>query len=256
VIATRHNSHAQFVIDALAAGKNVFVEKPLAINHDELSLVEDAYKNNIVTESPVRLMVGFNRRFAPQILKMKELLSTVVQPKSFIMTMNAGAIPETHWTQDINIGGGRIIGEACHYIDLMRHLVGHEIVTSKSISLMDVNEVKASEDKVSISLGFSDGSMGTIHYLANGANSFPKERIEVFCAGRVLQLDNFRKLKAYGWPGFKKLNLWQQDKGQNACAAAFVKSIENSDDAPISANELFEVARISIDIVEQLRQQS
>ncbi len=250
VIVTRHNSHAQFVTDAIDAGKNVFVEKPLALNTKELSMVEASYSKNLKTESPVKLMVGFNRRFAPQIQKIKELLLTTKEPKSFIMTMNAGAIPLEHWTQDKDIGGGRIIGEACHYIDLMRHLIGHSITSVQCQNIVD------SEDNVTILLGFSDGSMGSINYFANGPASFPKERIEVFCAGRTLQLDNFRKLKAFGWPNFNKMNLWQQDKGQEACVEAFLDSIKNGEASPIPADELFEVARVSIDIVEQLRNPS
>ncbi|MNY25959.1 hypothetical protein D3C86_1597740 [compost metagenome] len=118
----------------------------------------------------------------------------------------------------------------------------------------DAPGVAIAEDKASITLGFEDGSFGTILYLANGAASFPKERVEVFAAGRVLQLDNFRKLKGYGWPGFSKLNLWKQDKGQKACAAAFLQSVEKGV-AAIPAHEIFEVARATIEVAEQLRKQ-
>lgn len=254
-IVTQHNTHARFVEKAVEAGKNVFVEKPLAISHDELDKVEAAYNKASRGESPVRLMVGFNRRFAPQVQKMKRLLSSVNEPKSFIMTMNAGAIPPDHWTQDIRVGGGRIIGEACHYIDLMRFLAGSEIVSVQARRMGDTDAVAVTEDKAAIILGFADGSFGTIHYYANGANSFPKERIEVFAAGRVLQLDNFRKLKGFGWPGFKSMNLWQQDKGQKECVARFLTSIEKGEACPIPADEIFEVARVSIDVAEQLRAQ-
>ncbi len=256
VIATRHNSHAGLVIDALKAGKHVFVEKPLAINHEELKEIEAFYsQSNIKNSTSPLLMVGFNRRFSPQVQKMKELLSAIKEPKSFIMTMNAGAIPSDHWTQDIEIGGGRIIGEACHFIDLMRYLAGSEIVSVQCRRMGDKDSVEVAEDKASIILGFADGSFGTVHYLANGAASFPKERVDVFAAGRVLQLDNFCKLKGFGWPGFKKMNLWRQDKGQNACAAAFLDSIEKGTESPIQISELFEVAKVTIDIAEQLRKQ-
>lgn len=254
-IVTRHNTHAEFVIAALKAGKNVFVEKPLAITLAELSDVEAAYDQVKNLDAPPRLMVGFNRRFAPQIIKIKKLLESIRQPKSFIMTMNAGAIPADHWTQDNNVGGGRIIGEACHFIDLMRYLAGAEIVSVQARKMGDTNSNEITEDKSSIILGFADGSFGTIHYLANGAASFPKERVEIFAAGRVLQLDNFRKLKGFGWPGFSKMNLWKQDKGQNNCALEFVKAIENGTASPISPTELFEVARVSIEVAEQLRAQ-
>ena len=254
-VVTQHNSHAGFVCKALNEGKNVFVEKPLALNYEQLELVKEAYNNQLKVGKSARLMVGFNRRFAPQIQKMKELLSTISEPKSFILTMNAGAIPSDHWTQLKDVGGGRIIGEACHFVDLMRYLAGAEIVSVQARRMGDAPGVDIAEDKAAIILGFADGSVGTIHYYANGAASFPKERIEVFAAGKVLQLDNFRKLKGFGWKGFSKMNLWQQDKGQKACPKEFLDSIVNGKPAPISADEIFEVTKISIDISEQLRNQ-
>jgi len=255
-IVTRHSSHASFVSSALAAGKNVFVEKPLAVTHNDLQLVRDQYEENRKSGIPGHLMVGFNRRFAPQIQKMKELLAPIKEPKSFIMTMNAGDIPADHWTQDNEVGGGRIIGEACHFIDLMRYLAGSEIVSVQARRMGDAPGVAVTEDKAAIMLGFADGSFGTIHYLANGAASFPKERVEVFAEGRVLQLDNFRKLKGFGWSDFKKMNLWKQDKGQEACAAAFLGAIEKGDACPIAPDEIFEVAKVTIDVAEQLRAQN
>jgi len=251
-IVTRHDTHARFVTQALQAGKHVFVEKPLAIDKDGLAKVADAFDNAQAEGKCPQLMVGFNRRFSPQIQKMKALLGPIKEPKSFIMTMNAGAIPENHWTQDNAVGGGRIIGEACHFIDLMRFLAGSPIVSMQARRMGDCAGVVITEDKASITLGFEDGSFGTILYLANGAASFPKERVEVFAAGRVLQLDNFRKLKGYGWPGFSKMNLWKQDKGQNACAAAFLKAIESGVPA-IAPAEIFEVASITIEAAELLR---
>lgn len=255
-IATRHNSHAYFVERVLSAGKNVFVEKPLALTVEEIEKIETVYNQNIQNNQYARVMVGFNRRFSPQVQKMKTLLDTVKEPKSFIMTMNAGAIPADHWTQDNAVGGGRIIGEACHFIDLMRFLAGSKIVSIQARRMGETDAVQVLEDKASITLGFEDGSFGTIFYLANGASSFPKERVEVFTAGRVLQLDNFRKLKAFGWPGFNKMNLWRQDKGQDACAAVFVDSIRDGKEAPIPADEIFEVARVTIQIAEILRAQT
>lgn len=255
-IATRHNSHAYFVERVLSAGKNVFVEKPLALTVEEIEKIETIYNQNIQNNQYARVMVGFNRRFSPQVQKMKTLLDTVKEPKSFIMTMNAGAIPADHWTQDNAVGGGRIIGEACHFIDLMRFLAGSKIVSIQARRMGETDAVQILEDKASITLGFEDGSFGTIFYLANGASSFPKERVEVFTAGRVLQLDNFRKLKAFGWPGFNKMNLWRQDKGQDACAAVFVDSIRDGKEAPIPADEIFEVARVTIQVAEILRAQT
>jgi predicted dehydrogenase/threonine dehydrogenase-like Zn-dependent dehydrogenase len=249
VITTRHNSHARLVCEALRAGKHVFVEKPLCMSLDELREIEEVYSDLSPQHSaPPTLMVGFNRRFSPQIQKIKSLLEGVRLPKSFILTVNAGAIPADHWTQDPNVGGGRIIGEGCHFIDLLRFLAGDKI-TGKEISVMQEGQ----SDTVTIHLSFADGSIGTVHYFANGSKSFPKERLEVFASGRILQLDNFRTLKGYGWPGFKKMNLWRQDKGQKSCAAAFVRAIKEGTQSPIAFEELLEVSRVTIELAEQAR---
>lgn len=250
-IVTRHDSHARFVIEALNAGRHVFVEKPLALTHEELENVRAAY-----AEGDKHLMVGFNRRFAPQVQIMKRLLGAVKVPKSFVMVMNAGAIPANHWTQSQAAGGGRIIGEACHHIDLMRFLAGAPIVSVHARRMGDTDAEAVTEDKASITLGFEDGSFGTIHYLANGGSSFPKERIEVFAAGRTLQLDNFIKLRGFNWPRFNRHKLWRQDKGQKPCAEAFVKAVEQGGAPPIPATELFEVAQVTIEAAEMLRSQA
>ena len=249
VITTQHDSHAYFVLQALGRAKHVFVEKPLCLTLDELSEIQLAYaKANALCASVPTVMVGFNRRFAPQIQKMKYLLGGVTGPKAFVMTVNAGAIPADHWTQDPAAGGGRIIGEACHFIDLLRFLAAVPITGWQRFSMN-----ARTRDTVSIQLSFADGSVGTVHYFANGSKAFPKERLEVFAAGRVLQLDNYRKLTGFGWPGFTKMNLWRQDKGQKACAAAFVQSVANGVSAPIPFEEITEVARISIEIAEAAR---
>jgi len=247
-ITTRHDSHARLVCQALAARKHVFVEKPLALTLDDLDGIERAHAEAVAQgERPV-IMVGFNRRFAPQAKKIKALLEGVKAPKAFVMTVNAGAIPKEHWTQDPAVGGGRIIGEACHFIDLLRFLAGAPIDRRNSHRMEG-----ATGDTATIELGFADGSIGTIHYFANGSRSYPKERLEVFAAGRVLQLDNFRRLAGFGWPGFGKMNLWRQDKGQKACAAAFVRAIEEGGEAPIGFEELMEVSRVAIEMSESLR---
>ena len=248
VITTQHDSHARFVLEAMRTNKHAFVEKPLCLTLDELTEIEAAY-SGLISNSAVRndermiLMVGFNRRFAPHVQKMKQLLNGVTGPKAFIMTVNAGAIPADHWTQDPEAGGGRIIGEACHFIDLLRFLAASPI---ESWSRVTMNA--QTDDTVTITLNFEDGSIGTLHYFSNGTKAFPKERIEVFVEGRVLQMDNYRKLTGYGWPGFSRMNLWRQDKGQLACAQAFVDAIKGLSATPISANEIFEVSRIAIDI--------
>lgn len=242
VVSTRHNTHASFVVKALNSDKHVFVEKPLCITLDELGDIERAH-----SESSKILMVGFNRRFSPHVKKIKELISLSADPKAFVITVNAGHIAKDHWTQDQNIGGGRIIGEACHFIDLLRHLCGHSIV-SHSVKTMN----DETQDTVLISLAFADGSIGSIAYLANGNKSVPKERVEIFVAGKILRLDNFRNLEFYGWRRLKGMRLWRQDKGQKNCAQEFVSSIK-SGLAPISSEEIFEVARISIEIAESMK---
>ncbi|AZQ85450.1 dehydrogenase [Colwellia sp. Arc7-635] len=250
VIATQHNLHAEQVIQAIDAGKNVFVEKPLALTHDELDAIEIAYNKQ---QGQCKVMVGYNRRFAPHVIKMKKLLANVAEPKAFIMTMNAGAIPSDHWTQDPEIGGGRIIGEACHYIDLMRFLAGSEITGFTATCMGKADGVDITEDKASITLTFKDGSFGTINYLANGGKAFAKERIEVFANDGVLQIDNFRKLIGYDWKGFSKEKLMTQDKGQANCSTAFIESIQSGQASPIAFDEIMEVARCSVNISESLR---
>lgn len=248
VITTRHDSHSRFVLKALQAGKHVFVEKPICLTLDELAEIEATYARLAEQDKTPLLMVGFNRRFAPQVQKMKNLLAGVKGPKAFVMTVNAGAIPVTHWTQDKEVGGGRIVGEVCHFINLLRFLAGASIESHTSVEMKS-----PTGDTVTINLRFADGSLGTVHYFANGNKSFPKERLEVFAGGRVLQLDNFRKLLAFGWPGFTKMNLWSQNKGQKACAAAFVQAVCKGGMAPIPLDEIFESTRVSIEVATALR---
>ncbi len=241
VIATRHDSHAQLVMHALESGKHVFVEKPICVTLEELADIESAYASAADRGKHRLLMVGFNRRFAPQVRKMKALLSEVTTPKSFVMTVNAGAIPADHWTQDPAVGGGRIVGEACHFVDLLRFLVGSAIVSHARTSMDG-----STGDTLSLQMAFADGSIASVHYFANGSKAFPKERLEVFAGGGILQLDNFKKLTGFGWPGFRKMNLWQQDKGQNACAAAFLDAIRRAGVSPIPFEEIVEVSRTTI----------
>ncbi len=246
-ICTRHDTHARFVREALAAGKHVFVEKPLCLTLAELGDIESTLEEAHATGARPLLMVGFNRRFAPQVVRMKQLLDVVSAPKCFVMTVNAGAIPNDHWTQDPSVGGGRLVGEACHFIDLLRHLAGAPIRKFEVTALGEESGPPCS-DKATITLEFENGSIGTVHYFANGHKGFPKERLEVFCAGRVLQLDNFRKLRGWGWKGFSHMNLRHQDKGQTACAKAFVEGILNGRSSPISAEQLLEVSRVAIEV--------
>ena len=245
-IATQHDSHAHFVLEALKFGKNVFVEKPLCINFSELEKIKLACVNAQDSESQIPLiMVGFNRRFAPHIQKIKQLLDSCNGPKAFVLTVNAGDIPVDHWTQDCDTGGGRIIGEACHFIDLLRFLAGSPIDRWSKETMNNLTR-----DTVTINLHFCDGSIGTIHYFANGTKAFPKENLEIFVLGRVLRLENYRKLTAFNWPGFFKMNLWHQDKGQKACVQAFTQAVEAKGPAPIPINELLEVSRVAIEIAQ------
>jgi predicted dehydrogenase/threonine dehydrogenase-like Zn-dependent dehydrogenase len=247
-ILTRHNNHARLTAEALQAGKHVFVEKPLALNREQLALVEQA-----VTNAPDRqLLVGFNRRFAPLAQQMRSLLRGRVEPLSLIYTVNAGMIPPDHWTQDPGVGGGRIIGEGCHFIDFLRFLVGQPIVGVTAHRMGGRSAV--CEDKMSILLDFADGSMGTVHYLANGSKQFPKERVELFSEGRNLVLDNFHSLKGYGWPGFRSKRLWRQDKGHQAEVNAFVERVQQGGDWLIPWEELKEVTLATFIAVEQAQQ--
>lgn len=249
VIATRHDAHAAQVSTALDAGKHVFCEKPLCLTMAELEDITGRWRPGL------RLMVGFNRRFAPLATRMKTLLAGVAAPKQLILTINAGAIPPDHWTQNRSVGGGRWVGEGCHFVDFARFLVGHPITDASVAALGDAGahaKVIAHEN-VTATLRFADGSVATIHYLATGNKGFPKERVEAFTGGRVLQLDNFIALKGWGWAGFSKQKLWRQDKGQTACAAAFVASVRQPE-APdaIPVDEIFEVSRWTIELADQL----
>ena len=243
-ISTRHDSHARFVVAALKAGKHVFVEKPLCLTLEELEAVKQALDAAV---PPPLLMVGFNRRFAPMVVQAKTLLAPLAEPKTLMMTVNAGAIPNDHWTQDPAVGGGRILGEACHFIDLLRHLAGAPLVAADIVK-MERPGGPARPDTAVICLRFDDGSVGVINYLANGHKDVPKERLEVYCAGRILLLDDFRRLAGHGFSGFSGMRAWRQDKGRADCVKAFVEVIRNGGAPPIPVDEILEVSRAGIDV--------
>ena len=252
VIATRHDSHARLAAEGLRNGLNVYVEKPLALTVEQLAEVETAYADSVARGVPARLLVGFNRRFSPHVQRMHKMLQRREGPKSLALLMNAGAIPPDHWTQDPRIGGGRILGEACHFIDLARFLVGARIARA-SADAMGVSCAAAPNlDTAQITLEFEDGSIASIQYYANGHRTFPKERIEVFASGAILQLDNFRVLRGFGCPGFRSFWTWRQDKGHAACVQAFLSAIESGGPSPIPAEEIFEVSRFAIEAAESL----
>lgn len=251
VIATRHDSHAGLAAQALRAGKHVFVEKPAAVTREQLLHLETTYAETRALACPPSLTVGFNRRFSPHIQHVRQLLSTRRAPKAFVYTVNAGAIPATHWTQDAEAGGGRLVGEACHFIDLLRFLAGAPIAAARASALRD-HSTRTPADTLALQLEFADGSLGSIQYLANGAREFPKERLEVFCGGGVLRVDNFRRLEAFGWPGAGTTRGWRQDKGQGAMAIALSERLAQGGEPLIPAEELFDVARVALDCAEQV----
>lgn len=253
-VATRHDSHAKWSTAALRSGKHVFVEKPLAIDMEGLDAIAAARKEFIAASSgrePV-VMVGFNRRFSKLAIEMRRRIRTLREPVVCVLTVNAGSVPDDHWTQDVGVGGGRIVGEACHFIDFARYLIGHPIASWQA-SRAGAGGRAVPSDRVTVTMKFADDSMATVHYVSGGHRSFPKERIEAIGGGRVLQLDNFRALRGWGWPGDRDIRLWRQDKGQAACASAFLQAIKGLAPAPISWEEILEVSRVSIEVAEAVR---
>ena len=240
VIATRHASHAPLALRALRAGKHVFLEKPLCLTLPEL----DELGAELRARPEQRFMLGFNRRFAPHVLELERWLQASAEPRAFVMTVNAGAVPAGHWVLDPEVGGGRIVGEACHYVDLLRYLARARI-TEHSAERLGPPHASGGENVV-LTLRFADGSLGTIFYLSNGNKAFPKERLEVFTGGRVLALDNFRSLRGWGVPGLGRRYSLEQDKGQRAMARAFVGAIKDGQPGPIDLEEMLEVSRVSI----------
>ncbi|MDB4916145.1 MAG: Alcohol dehydrogenase zinc-binding domain protein [Gemmatimonadetes bacterium] len=239
-VLTRHNSHASLVIRALQAGKNVFVEKPLALTDMELDEVRVEAER-----AGTLLMVGFNRRFAPLAREAAELLGGRVGPLSIVVTVNAGAIPREHWTQDLEVGGGRIIGEACHFVDLCRFLVGQPIIAIEATPARDRSGAPVG-DIVHLVLAFADGSTAAVHYMASGARSYPKERVECFWDGKTVSIDNWRRMERFGVKG----SHWQlprgMDKGHAAEISDWMGAVRGERPVPIPLAELIEVSRWSI----------
>ncbi|MFN8380505.1 MAG: bi-domain-containing oxidoreductase [Anaerolineales bacterium] len=245
-ILTRHDTHADLVVKALKAGKNVFVEKPLAINSVQLSAISKQLKAN----SQSLLTVGFNRRFAPLIQNLKSSIVNRHEPLHAHYRVNAGYIPLNHWIQDEALGGGRIIGEACHFIDLITFLVGAAPVSVRAHALP--NNGKYREDNVSMTFTFPDGSLGVVDYLANGDKSMPKERLEVFCEGIVAVLDDYVSLTTVK-DGKKTVQSGAQDKGWRAEMVAFAESIKSGVGAPIPYEQLIGVTKSTFAAVESIR---
>ena len=245
-ILTRHDTHTGLALKALQAGKHVFVEKPLAVSQDQLSAVVAQLLNSSVS----LLTVGFNRRFAPlaQILHS----SLVSRRESLYMhyRINAGYIPSNHWTHDPAQGGGRIIGEGCHFVDFLTFLAGSAPVSVIATALPDNGRYR--EDNVSMTFTFPDGSVGVVDYLANGDKSFLKERLEVFCGGHIAVLEDFRTLEAV-WGGRRTLVRKPQDKGWKDEWVAFASAIRTGGQPPIPYEQLVGVTRATFAAVESLR---
>jgi predicted dehydrogenase/threonine dehydrogenase-like Zn-dependent dehydrogenase len=246
-VLTRHDSHAALVRRALEAGKHVFVEKPLALTDEGLDAIEHA-----ASESGTLLMVGFNRRFAPLTRELRDHLSARTTAMALSLVVNAGAIPREHWVQDAVAGGGRIVGEGCHFVDLARFLVGAPIERLQVTSAADRRGDRI-DDVASIMLTFADGSIASIQYLSNGGKTFPKERIEAFFDGKTLQIDNWRRMRRFGIGGPLFSFGSRQDKGHAAQIAAWVEAVEHGGPAPIPLSELIEVSRYSIRAGEMAR---
>jgi polar amino acid transport system substrate-binding protein len=248
VIATRHDTHAEMVRRALERGRNVFVEKPLALNDEELDRVTDA-----ATKSNRRLMVGFNRRFSPLALAAKEFFKDAQTPLSVNYRVNAGRIPKGHWIQDPREGGGRIIGEVCHFIDLMQYLTGAVTTRVFAEASASRNEDIVAEDSVFITLKFADGSNGSIAYLAEGDKGLEKERVEIFGEGKTFVLEDFRGATLHSGGKTKRLKLRSQDKGQTNEAREVCRAVLDGGPRPIALEDLAATTRATFRILESLR---
>lgn len=244
-ITTRHNSHASLVVQALNASKHVFVEKPLALNEEELNKVVDAYN-----QSGKTISVGFNRRFAPLAIQMKKALGNTNSPMNIVATMNAGFIPPNVWVHDIEVGGGRIIGEACHFIDLISFITGSK-VKSVCMNSIGVNPAE-NTDNATILLKYENGSNAVINYFANGSKAYSKERVEVYNQNRTLVLDNWRKLKGFGFKNFSSAYS-SQDKGHQNQFNLLVDCVKFGGASIIPMDELVNTTKASFAAIESLK---
>jgi polar amino acid transport system substrate-binding protein len=245
VIASRHDSHAALAAAALRAGKAVFVEKPLALSAAELAEVEAAHAAAI---APF-LMVGFNRRFAPLLGELRQHLNAGGEPLALHYRVNAGYIPLEHWTQDPAIGGGRILGEVCHFVDLLAHVAGGPVVSVHAYTTPDGGRYR--RDNLAAVLRFAGGSVGTLIYAANGDKDLGKERLEGFGGGRAAVLEDFHTLRLYG-SGPARTRRAAPDKGHAAEMAALVRAVRAGEAAPVPLAEAAHATRVTFAIVESL----
>ena len=248
VIGTQHDLHATLARQALEAGRDVFVEKPLALNDEELETVLAAAQN-----SSARLMVGFNRRFSPLARRACELIAARSGPLSILYRVNAGRIPREHWTQDPEKGGGRIIGEVCHFVDLLQYLIGAPPVSVFAEAVSANNAAAVNHDSVFITLRFADGSNGAIAYLAEGDAALGKERVEIFGEQKTFVLDDFRRASLYHKGKEEQFNLRSQDKGQADEVNAVCAMVLAGGPSPIPLEELAATSRATFRIVDSLR---
>jgi predicted dehydrogenase/threonine dehydrogenase-like Zn-dependent dehydrogenase len=251
-VITRHDQHARQVLKGLRAKKHVFVEKPLALKIEEIAEIEAAIL--AAQDSAPLVMVGFNRRFSPPARVVKEFFKDAGEPLTVSIRFNAGEIPPDHWTQDELEGGGRIIGEACHAIDLATFLVGSPPVRVFAESIGGLQAPRITDDQCFITLRHADGSISSVAYLAGGDKAFPKERVEVFGGGRIAVIDDFRKVTTSVAGRMKKTSAWQQDKGHRAEISAFAKVLAEGGNSPIPWEELRAVSLASILAVRSIRE--
>jgi predicted dehydrogenase/threonine dehydrogenase-like Zn-dependent dehydrogenase len=250
LITTRHNLHASMVIESLKAGKNVFVEKPLCLTEDELEEIKQVYASRFTSHpAPPVLTVGFNRRFAPFTTKMKSLIGQGAV--NIVATMNAGAIPASSWVHDLQVGGGRIVGEACHFIDLCSYLAGSRVV-SVCMNAMGIAP-KETTDNASILLRYANGSNAVINYFANGSKAYSKERIEVHSQERSLIMDNWRTLTGYGFKGFSSKKM-KQDKGHAEQFKLLVERLQSGGGALIPFEEIVNTTQASFAAITSLKE--
>lgn len=242
-IATRHDSHGEYVLKGLKANKNIFVEKPLCLKEEEL---EEIQKEQI--RSGKSVMIGFNRRFAPFTKILKEKIGS--GPMSMIYRINAGAIPKDTWIQDMEIGGGRILGEVCHFIDYLTYINGSLPVKLSANAVPDPDSLN---DTVNILIQFENGSTGVIGYYANGSKGLSKEYVEIFSSGTTVVLDDFKELRIYGNGKPRKKKLLNQDKGQKEMVRSFFNSLLNDGKAPISPEEIYAVTKASFKVLKSLQ---
>lgn len=246
IITTRHNMHAKMVKEALEAGKSVFVEKPLCLHPEELDQIISAYKK---AGDGVTLTVGFNRRFSPFAVKMKQMVGD--GPKNIVATMNAGFIPAEMWVHDLQVGGGRIIGEACHFIDLCSFLAGSK-VTAVCMNAMGETP-QENTDNATLMLRYENGTNAVVNYFANGSKAYAKERVEVFSQQRVFIIDNWRRLEGYGAKGFSKMK-GTMDKGQKDEFRMLNERLQQGGEALIPFESIVNTTKTSFACIQSLKE--